>query len=1077
MRIHHLAITGIGPYASRQELDFDELSSAGLFLLTGPTGAGKTTILDAVVYALYGSVPGARGKGGARGGKGTSERIVSDLRSIDVQPQVELECTVAGRRLRIVRTPQHTRRKTRGEGVTVEKSSVSLAEFVGGEWVARSTDHQEVAFEVGDLLGMNAAQFAQVVLLPQGEFAGFLRADVAERRAVLERLFDVEQYQAAEAWFEVRAKDAQARLEEAQDGVREIVDRLAGALGTAAGLVPEDRSLDAIERWIAERRFAADEVRELATVDAEATAAARSAALAAVRSTELAITREADAALRRDALARLDERLRGAQTWIAAHESPELAEARERWAEAAQEADAHRARLTERASDAARVAELRAAAHRHAEDQQRAESAALAAQAEVERLAPAAAAASETATRASVADEVLAATVRHRDQLLERQRAGARRARLLAERPGREQAVAAALQALRDAMAAASAVGDPAAAESAAAAAAAELAAHELACSQHAAAIEQATGRVQRSAEALERSVALRARLDAAHTQHAPIVAAWQDARQRYLDARAARLDAMAAELAAGLTDGDPCPVCGGVDHPAPAAPAPGGDLRVAEHDAEQAAERAQRAAAASEAGIAELHGQLGQLGDPAELERDHGQATAELAEWSARGTADAARRDELRAASARAQERLAAARDAGEVMARAERELRDAKHALALLDAELETHHAEGEPAAVDPAELDAAEHEVVRIRALQAEAAGAREQAARLAEALDAARRTADEQRAAAAGSAAAARSARLEAEDLAGRIAELIAPHADLDAALAHASGRARNLRTAADLVAERAAAEAELTAATAAATAAREEERVDAAEPADPSARLRARQAHLAEAESARDQAAAAVRDATRHTEALDHAAAATERARDALGPALEEAERLARLAATVRGLGDNQRRMSLTTYVLAARLEEVAAAATVHLLRMSSGRYSLVHHDERYGGGAAGLGLRVLDAFSGEERDTATLSGGEAFYASLALALGLADVVQREAGGRPLETLLVDEGFGALDPDTLEEVLGELDELRAAGRAIGLVSHVPALAERIPAQLRVTADAAGSTARVAVGEPA
>ncbi len=82
----------------------------------------------------------------------------------------------------------------------------------------------------------------------------------------------------------------------------------------------------------------------------------------------------------------------------------------------------------------------------------------------------------------------------------------------------------------------------------------------------------------------------------------------------------------------------------------------------------------------------------------------------------------------------------------------------------------------------------------------------------------------------------------------------------------------------------------------------------------------------------------------------------------------------------------------------------------------------------------------------------------TLSGGEAFYASLALALGLADVVQREAGGRPLETLLVDEGFGALDPDTLEEVLGELDELRAAGRAIGLVSHVPALAERIPAQL-------------------
>ncbi len=131
-----------------------------------------------------------------------------------------------------------------------------------------------------------------------------------------------------------------------------------------------------------------------------------------------------------------------------------------------------------------------------------------------------------------------------------------------------------------------------------------------------------------------------------------------------------------------------------------------------------------------------------------------------------------------------------------------------------------------------------------------------------------------------------------------------------------------------------------------------------------------------------------------------------------------------------------------------------------AAATAHLLRMSGGRYELRTMMSGTATRRAGLGLRVFDGHSGDERDTGTLSGGEAFYASLALALGLADVVQREAGGRPLDTLLVDEGFGSLDPDTLEDVLGELEELRSRGRAIGVVSHVSALADRITAQLQV-----------------
>jgi exonuclease SbcC len=159
-------------------------------------------------------------------------------------------------------------------------------------------------------------------------------------------------------------------------------------------------------------------------------------------------------------------------------------------------------------------------------------------------------------------------------------------------------------------------------------------------------------------------------------------------------------------------------------------------------------------------------------------------------------------------------------------------------------------------------------------------------------------------------------------------------------------------------------------------------------------------------------------------------------------------------------------------MRLESYVLAARLEQVAAAATVRLHRMSAGRYTLVHSDERAGGrGRSGLGLHVIDAWTGRERDTATLSGGETFFASLALALGLADVVTDEAGGVRLDTLFIDEGFGSLDDHTLDEVLDVLDSLRERDRSVGIVSHVADLRLRIPVQLEVIKGRDGSHVRL------
>ncbi|HVN11880.1 MAG TPA: SbcC/MukB-like Walker B domain-containing protein, partial [Kineosporiaceae bacterium] len=166
-------------------------------------------------------------------------------------------------------------------------------------------------------------------------------------------------------------------------------------------------------------------------------------------------------------------------------------------------------------------------------------------------------------------------------------------------------------------------------------------------------------------------------------------------------------------------------------------------------------------------------------------------------------------------------------------------------------------------------------------------------------------------------------------------------------------------------------------------------------------------------------------------------------------------------------------GDNTLRMSLSSYVLAARLEQVAAAASQRLLAMSSGRYSLEHCDEAgRGRGRSGLSLRVVDGWTGRHRDTASLSGGESFYTSLALALGLADVVTAEAGGATIETLFVDEGFGSLDEETLQEVMDTLDGLRSGGRVVGLVSHLPDLRERIPTRLEVVKTRSGSTVRQA-----
>jgi exonuclease SbcC len=233
-----------------------------------------------------------------------------------------------------------------------------------------------------------------------------------------------------------------------------------------------------------------------------------------------------------------------------------------------------------------------------------------------------------------------------------------------------------------------------------------------------------------------------------------------------------------------------------------------------------------------------------------------------------------------------------------------------------------------------------------------------------------------------------------------------------------------------------------------------------------------------EAGLAAATDART-AAASERDRARvrHTRLVELGAELGERVAEWRPAAYRHAVATRMAELTSGKAAENRDHMKLSAYVLAARLEQVVAAANARLARMSGGRYLLEHTTDRTRGdlrkGGGGLGLKVVDTWTMRPREPATLSGGETFICSLALALGLADVVTAEAGGAEIATLFVDEGFGSLDADTLDEVMDVLDDLRDGGRAVGVVSHVAELRARITARLVVTKDRAGSTLAAAL----
>jgi len=515
-----------------------------------------------------------------------------------------------------------------------------------------------------------------------------------------------------------------------------------------------------------------------------------------------------------------------------------------------------------------------------------------------------------------------------------------------------------------------------------------------------------------------------------------------QDLRDVYQRIRAARIAGMAAELAAGLGDGDPCPVCGSAAHPDPARPADDAPTQAAERTAEERYEAARVAREAADKQVAELAAAL-DAAVAAAGDRTVDDARAEL---------DALRADQKAAETARTE---AEALDA--TYRAAVTELNDARERVQKLDtelAELRTHvEALTREAARITEILDAARGDDPTIEAradrMTAEATALREAVDAITGAATARQELAD---------------ARRHAEEAAAEagfadVAEVRTAALD-DAALAAAVERRKEYDTEETAVATLLA-DPDLIAA-----AARPAPDLDTVE----AALAAASEAHTAAA-SARDHAR------TRHARLVE-LGADLDRGVAAWRPAAARHGVATRMAALAAGTAaDNREHMKLSAYVLASRLEQVVDAANARLARMSGGRYALEHTTDRARGdrrvGSGGLGLLMVDTWTGRPREPATLSGGETFISSLALALGLADVVTAEAGGAEIATLFVDEGFGSLDPETLDEVMDVLDDLRDGGRAVGVVSHVAELRDRITARLTVDKERAGSTVRVAV----
>ncbi len=1011
-----LTISAFGPYAGTQVIDFRVLGDRSFFLIHGPTGSGKTTILDAICFALYGDTSGAERKG---------EQMRSDHADVTVPTEITFDFVLGADSYRILRYPEQERPKKRGEGVTKMAKNATLWRRTGlnddaAEGVVLAAGWEKVTEEVEKLLGFKSSQFRQVVMLPQGEFRRLLMAETRERQAIMEILFRTEFYRRLEEFLKESAKNLQAEIKqladqrnwvlqnagagswdeleqkykanlEQQREVKENIKKCGAALKTAQDHLEAGKR---VQEKLKEKEDAEKAVKELA----------QKAPVIEVKRAEL--TRAKLAAGLWDAANLLHTRVREAEAAATNLENKRVVKnkAKEAYEKAAKALATEIEKEPEREAAGREVARL-------------------------EELVAKVAALAEALQAVGKAGELVKA---------------AKTAQAKAEDY---------LAGIRKAIE-----------EKTAACSAAKTIADQATALEAAYLLAEETCRKRQTLENYRRELAKALNFyNQAEKKHRQAETRYAAAREKLADLQEQWDKGQAAILAGGLTRGEPCPVCGSLDHPNPAVA--GGVLpseadlkscRQAVSELEEALNRARNECgklktikSTAQSRVEDLEKELG--------EKAHIDLAALLATVSkAKEVWSQACRAQKTASGLEAElERLK------EQEKQADRLWEEYKDKYQKANTELEAARAvlhERESSVPenlhDPAALDKARQE-------------ARQRKDILTARFEQAKKTAEEAKQALAGAEAA------EKEALAGwRSAVDLREEEELSFQKRLKSAGFDSLKDYED--ARRTPEEIKKT----------EKEIKDFDEALHAARDRQARAARAAEGLKEPDMEKLVREEATVKT-AYEQLLKKEGLLQSQVEEGLRSLEKLAELEGKLKSLedrymvigrlsevanGKNKYGLTFQRFVLGALLDDVTVAATQRLKLMSRGRYHLQRTMELARRNAAGgLDLEVFDTYTGAARNVATLSGGETFLASLSLALGLADVVQSYSGGIHLDTIFVDEGFGTLDPESLDFAMRALIDLQKGGRLVGIISHVPELKERIDARLEIRPTERGSVA--------
>ncbi|QYJ92508.1 AAA family ATPase [Shewanella spartinae] len=1011
MRPLRLTMTAFGPFADEQIIDFAALGSNPLFLINGPTGAGKTTILDAICFALYGKTTGDEREG---------TQMRCDMADEQRLTQVSFEFELGSTRYLIRRVPEQPRAKKSGDGVTLQKSEAQLSrvDTDGSETLLVAAKVSDATAQIEQLTGLDVDQFRQVMVLPQGKFRELLMADSKAREKIFSQLFQTHIYRRIEE-----------RLKQQAAGIRRDVE----AMRNRRGGILEGAELASDQALIEEQALIAPEL-ELAQAHKQQ---AEQALLTANQNLDKGLKLQSDFN-RLQALQSEGEGLKARQVEAIL------------WQQRLQAAGRANSLSPLYRAMQSRLGEQRSASQHLGECQQMQASAEQALNQSQQAFEQLGALEQEQLSQQQRLTqlEALAPQLEQLNQLSERladgqakmqaaETSGKQSAKQLDElNQARQEMVSRRETLKRDA--------EP-----------------QLALQQ-----SLSDGRAQLKVferwqqQGLE-IAALEQKLLAAKRAGSELAEKHKQAIDAHKRLELSWHRGQAARLAAELSPGEPCPVCGSLEHPEPA---------MGEFDLPSDEALAQAKQLESDA-LNLLHQARSEYKllqqSLSNLQLSASQLQEEL------GEAAGLSFDEHQARLAALSDGLERAKAAQQSLAQLETQLEISEHQGRELQTALDEARAHYGKLAEQLAS-DKGQYQQIRAAIPQGFS-----DLATLSTAIADLTKTIDELKS----RQQAVRAAHAKAEQ------DNAAAKASLEAA-SRRIGEVNALAEQETLSFQQALATSEFES-----VAAFEQACLTEAEQAELSNQIKAfeqalitHQANLSQlqetladceapdmsaleqqkmdAEQVMQQALAQWQKVSARAAQLSQTQEQL-KALDLKAGALEQQYAVVGTLADVAN-GNTGNKISLQRFVLSVLLDDVLLEASHRLQLMSKGRYRLLRKEERAKGNkASGLELEVEDAYTAKVRSVATLSGGESFMAALSMALGLSDVVQAYAGGIKLDTLFIDEGFGSLDQDSLELAIRTLMDLQSAGRMVGVISHVTEMKEQIASRIDILKSAEGS----------